>query len=192
MKQKIFLFSLLLLAVTACNKKEPAENVKPKAVPEAKSQGIIAYVEIDSLATAYTYCIDGQKELQAKQQNYRSQLDAKANSLQNAVASFQKKMQNGTFSSQSEAENEQKKIQRQQQQLQQFQERIEGEMASAAEQYQKVLRDSLASFIKDFNKDGRYSMILSKSGDNILYADKSLDITKAVIDGLNKRYKKKK
>ena len=177
MKQKIFLFSLLLLAVTACNKKEPAENVKPKAVPEAKSQGIIAYVEIDSLATAYTYCIDGQKELQAKQQNYRSQLDAKANSLQNAVASFQKKMQKGTFSSQSEAENEQKKIQRQQQQLQ---------------QYQKVLRDSLASFIKDFNKDGRYSMILSKSGDNILYADKSLDITKAVIDGLNKRYNKKK
>ena len=174
MKQKFFLFSLLLLAVTACNKKEPAENVKPKAVPEAKSQGIIAYVEIDSLATAYTYCIDGQKELQAKQQNYRSQLDAKANSLQNAVASFQKK------------------IQRQQQQLQQFQEKIEGEMASAAEQYQKVLRDSLASFIKDFNKDGRYSMILSKSGDNILYADKSLDITKAVIDGLNKRYKKKK
>ena len=181
MKQKIFLFSLLLLAVTACNKKEPAENVKPKAVPEAKSQGIIAYVEIDSLATAYTYCIDGQKELQAKQQSYRSQLDAKANSLQN-----------GSFSSQSEAENEQKKIQRQQQQLQQFQEKIEGEMASAAEQYQKVLRDSLASFIKDFNKDGRYSMILSKSGDNILYADKSLDITKAVIDGLNKRYKKKK
>ena len=101
-------------------------------------------------------------------------------------------MQKGTFSSQSEAENEQKKIQRQQQQLQQFQEKIEGEMASAAEQYQKVLRDSLASFIKDFNKDGRYSMILSKSGDNILYADKSLDITKAVIDGLNKRYKKKK
>ena len=142
--------------------------------------------------TCYTYCIDGQKELQAKQQNYRSQLDAKANSLQNAVASFQKKMQKGTFSSQSEAENEQKKIQRQQQQLQQFQEKIEGEMASAAEQYQKVLRDSLASFIKDFNKDGRYSMILSKSGDNILYADKSLDITKAVIDGLNKRYNKKK
>ena len=101
-------------------------------------------------------------------------------------------MQKGTFSSQSEAENEQKKIQRQQQQLQQFQEKIEGEMANAAEQYQKVLRDSLASFIKDFNKDGRYSMILSKSGDNILYADKSLDITKAVIDGLNKRYKKKK
>ena len=34
-------------------------------------------------------------------------------------------------------------------------------------------------------------MILSKSGDNMLYADKSLDITDEVINGLNKRYKKK-
>ena len=33
-------------------------------------------------------------------------------------------------------------------------------------------------------------MILSKSGDNILYADKQLDITDQVVAGLNKRYKK--
>ena len=34
-------------------------------------------------------------------------------------------------------------------------------------------------------------MIISKAGDNILMADPSLDITKDVINGLNKRYKKK-
>jgi outer membrane protein len=33
-------------------------------------------------------------------------------------------------------------------------------------------------------------MILSKSGDNILYADKSVDITNDIIAGLNKAYKK--
>ena len=33
-------------------------------------------------------------------------------------------------------------------------------------------------------------MILSKSGDNILYADKSIDITNEIIAGLNKAYKK--
>ena len=32
-------------------------------------------------------------------------------------------------------------------------------------------------------------MILSKAGDNILMADKKLDITQDVINGLNKRYK---
>ena len=63
-------------------------------------------------------------------------------------------------------------------------------MAAAAAAYQETLRDSLKNFIDDFNKDGRYTMILSKSGDNILYADKQLDITDQVVAGLNKRYKK--
>ena len=62
--------------------------------------------------------------------------------------------------------------------------------AAAAAAYQETLRDSLKNFIDDFNKDGRYTMILSKSGDNILYADKQLDITDQVVAGLNKRYKK--
>lgn len=34
-------------------------------------------------------------------------------------------------------------------------------------------------------------MILTKSGDNILFADKSLDITAEVVAGLNKAYKSK-
>ena len=33
-------------------------------------------------------------------------------------------------------------------------------------------------------------MIFSKSGDNILYADQSVNITNEVIAGLNKAYKK--
>ena len=41
-----------------------------------------------------------------------------------------------------------------------------------------------------YNKDKKYTMILSKSGDNILYADKGIDITNDVIAGLNKAYKK--
>ena len=33
------------------------------------------------------------------------------------------------------------------------------------------------------------SMILSKAGDNLLYADKAFDITNEVVAGLNKAYK---
>ena len=68
---------------------------------------------------------------------------------------------------------------------------LETQMAEATNAYQQTLRDSLNNFLKEYNKDRRYKMILSKSGDNMLYADKSLDITDEVINGLNKRYKKK-
>ena len=42
---------------------------------------------------------------------------------------------------------------KQQQQLQNFQMQIEGEMAKATQQYQQVLRDSLDNFLKQFNRD---------------------------------------
>ena len=35
-------------------------------------------------------------------------------------------------------------------------------------------------------------MILSKQGDNVLYANSELDITQEVVEGMNKRYQEKK
>ena len=43
--------------------------------------------------------------------------------------------------------------------------------------------------MKAYNKDKQYDIILSKAGDNILFADKKYDITQDIINGLNKRYK---
>ena len=59
-------------------------------------------------------------------------------------------------------------------------------------QYGKALHDSIASYLAQYNKDKKYSVIFSKSGDNnLLYADKAYDITNEVIAGLNKAYKGK-
>lgn len=186
------LTSVFLFA--ACNKKEPAQQVKsnglPKAAQNAKAQDGVAIVDIDSLASQYEYCKEGQKQLEAKQKNYQQQLTSKGQALQNAVMAFQKKLQSGGFTSQQQAEQAQASLQKQQQALQAFQEKIESEMAQATEAYQQTLRDSLRSFIKDYNSDGRYKVILSKSGDNVLYTDPAADITADVVAGLNKRYKK--
>ncbi len=183
------------LAFTACSKKEPADKVKSNGLPHAAASapnGEIAFVDVDSLATQYEFCKDGQKELESKQNAYSSQLNSKAQALQNAMADFQNKLQNGGFTSQQQAQAAQTKLQKQQEQIQQFQTKINNDMNAATLKYQQVLRDSLNNFLNEYNKDGRYKMILSKSGDNILYADKALDITNDVLAGLNKRYKKSK
>lgn len=182
------------LALTACGKKNPAGQVKHTALPKAGAntdKAEVAFIDIDTLAAQYEYCIEGQKALEAKQNGYRSQLEAKGQALQNALAAYQKKMQSGEITSEAQAQAAQSKLQQQQAQLQQYQSRIENEMAAATQAYQEALRDSLRRFLNDFNSDGRYKMILSRSGDNILYADKALDITNDVVTGLNKRYKKK-
>lgn len=184
------------MAMVSCKKGDnPADKVKggsglPKAEAAAKGSEI-AFIEVDSLATAYQFCIDGQKELEAKHNNFRQQLAAKERALQTAAEQFQKKYQSGGFTNEADFNKAQGALQNQQLQLQKFQEQLETQMAEATNAYQQTLRDSLNNFLKEYNKDRRYKMILSKSGDNMLYADKSLDITKEVINGLNKRYKKK-
>ncbi len=72
-----------------------------------------------------------------------------------------------------------------------MQQRLSNEFAAEQEKYNKALHDSIANYLTKYNKDKKYSIIFSKSGDNLLYADKAYDITNEVIAGLNKAYKGK-
>ena len=72
-----------------------------------------------------------------------------------------------------------------------MQQRLSNEFAAEQEKYNKALHDSIANYLAQYNKDKKYSIIFSKSGDNLLYADKAYDITNEVIAGLNKAYKGK-
>ena len=63
---------------------------------------------------------------------------------------------------------------------------------SETDKFNTALRDSIQHFLAVYNKDKKYSLILTKQGDNILYADKTYDITAEVVAGLNKAYKPKK
>lgn len=182
------------LSLTGCNKKEPAQQVKSNGLPKAaatQTTAPVAIVDIDSLASQYEYCKEGLAALDAKQAKFRQQLNSKGQALQNGMVEFQKKLQSGGYTSQQQAEQAQAKLQKQQQALQNLQMKIEEEMTEATQTYQDQLRKNLHDFLKEFNKDGRYKVILSKSGDNVLYADPTVDITSEVVAGLNKNYTKK-
>ena len=104
------------LSLVACNKKD--SHVKPNGLPKAAATNAgaatsVAVVDIDTLAAKSEYCKDGQKELENKQKKYREQLNSKEQALQNAIASFQKKMQSGAFTSQQQAESAQAQLQKQ-------------------------------------------------------------------------------
>ena len=149
----------------------------------------IAYVEVDSLMTQYEFCKEFTLILEKKSTNARNTLNSKGQALQSAMANFQQKLQNNGFTSREQAEGQQAAIQRQQQSLQELQARLENELAQETQKYNAGLRDSLSHFLDAYNKDKKFDLILTKQGDNILYAAKRFDITADVINGLNKRYK---
>ena len=63
------------------------------------------------------------------------------------------------------------------------------EFANEQAKYNNQLRDSLQAFLKEYNKTKKFDIIISKAGDNLLYANPKYDITNDVVKGLNKRYK---
>ena len=149
----------------------------------------IAFVEVDSLMTQYDFAKDYSVTLQKKSNNARNTLTQKGNALQAAVNNFQQKINNNGFQSREQAASVQNAIQRQQNDLQELQARLENELATETAKFNEALRDSLQNFLKDYNADKHFDLILSKAGDNILLGASRLDITQDVINGLNKRYK---
>ena len=191
---KKFILPALAIAamMVSCNNASSKMDEQPVA-GDASAVGLkIAYVEVDSLMTQYDYAKDYSVTLQKKSNNARNTLTQKGNALQAAVNNFQQKLNNNGFTSREQAASQQAAIERQQRDLQELQARLENELASETAKFNETLRDSLQNFLKDYNKDKQFSLILTKQGDNILLADKKFDITNDVINGLNKRYKSAK
>jgi len=187
---KKYIFSALAIAamMASCNNAAPKMDDQPTAA--ATGEGMkIAYVEVDSLMTQYDFAKDYSVSLERKSNNARNTLTQKGNALQAAVNNFQQKINNNGFQSREQAASQQAAIQRQQNDLQALQARLENELASETAKFNEALRDSLQNFLKAYNRDKKYDLILSKAGDNILFADKKYDITQDIINGLNKRYK---
>ena len=191
MKKNIFgmMAVAAIVALVSCNNASPKMDDQPAADSTQAGSLKIAYVEVDSLMTQYEYCKDFTLVLQKKSNNARNTLTQKGQQLQTAMNAFQQKLNNNGFTSREQAEGQQAAIQRQQQSLQELQARLENELASETEKYNQGLRDSLQTFLARYNKDKKYDLILTKQGDNILYATKRFDITADVINGLNKHYK---
>ena len=190
MKKYMFLAAAAVVALASCNNASPKMDEQPAAAAGENNDGIkIAYVEVDSLMTQYEFCKEFTLILQKKSTNARNTLNSKGQALQNAAANFQQKLQNNGFTSREQAESQQAAIQRQQQSLQELQVRLENELANETQKYNEGLRDSLQHFLAAYNKDKKFDLILTKQGDNILYAAKRFDITNDIINGLNKRYK---
>lgn len=182
------LAAVATLALASCNQSNPQADPQAEAKQTAPTELKIAYVEVDSIMTQYKFCKDYSLILQKKGQNIQNTLAAKQQQLQAAAANFQQKVQQNAYTRE-QAEGIQAGLQKQSNDLQALDQRLSNEFQVETAKYNNALRDSIQHFLAAYNKDKKYSLILSKAGDNLLYADKAYDITNEVIAGLNKAYK---
>lgn len=151
----------------------------------------IAYLNVDSLLVNYTFAQEANEKLMKKQEDARLKLNTKARTLQSEMADFQRKLENNAFLSRERAEKEQQRLLQKQQELQELEAKLTEDIMIENQKLNMQLADTLTNFLKEFNADGRYHVILSNNAkDNVLMATESYNITNEIINALNSRYGK--
>jgi len=183
----IALFVMFFMMKPCCGKSEGA--LQPAPVREGNMP--IAYINIDSLLANYTFAQEANEKLMSKQEDARLKLNMQARSLQNDAAEFQKKVENNAFLSRERAEQEQQRLLKRQQDLGELEQKLQNELLLENQNLNMQLRDTLMNFLKAYNADQRYQIILPNTQkDNVLMASEGYDITDEVVAGLNARYGK--
>ncbi len=153
----------------------------------------VAYINVDSLLSNYQFAKEANESLIRKQEDSRLNINTKARQLQVEMGEFQKKLEANAFLSRERAEQEQARLVRRQQELQELDGKLSQQIMQVQQKMSEQLRDTINAFLKEYNKDKKYEMIFSNtSSDNILYADKGYDITAEITKLLNERYASKK
>ena len=167
------------------NESTPTETAsKAEVIP-------VAYLNVDSLLTNYVFAQEASEKLMKKQEDARSKMNAKLRTFQNDAEDFQYKLENNGFLSRERMEQAQQKLAKQQQNLQELEAKLTEEIMLENQKLNMQLADSLNTFLRIFNSDGRYHIILSNNAkDNVLMASEQYDITSEVIEGMNARYSK--
>jgi outer membrane protein len=185
---------VILFVLVLTNKSNPITKQLTTGKDVAISGKLpIAYINIDSLLLHYQFAKDANESLIKKQEDSRLTINTKARQLQVEMAEFQHKLENNAFLSRDRAEQEQTRLQKKQQDLQALDGDLSKQLVQIQQKMSEQLRDTINAFMKQFNKDHKYQIILSNtSSDNVLYAEKGYDITAEVTKLLNERFAARK
>lgn len=191
MKQLSLILNIVLfVAVTVLyflyfsNKKVESVLATPTA---PVMPGGIYFINSDSLLENYGFYKDKKAELEIRQSRIRTELKAAGQKLEQDVQRYQQTA--GGMTDEQRQRTEEELMMRQQKLVQQKDDllnQLDDEQAA----YSDSLFARLTAFLKSYNKDNGIRYVLGyQRGGGILFANDSLDITRSVLDGLNKEWR---
>ncbi|ASU33683.1 OmpH family outer membrane protein [Mucilaginibacter xinganensis] len=188
---KITLGVLLAGSIAACNQNKPADKTAATPATTASDKPAIVYVNEDSVSLKYEYAKDMRKRLEDKGKSAQNDVGGRKQAFQREVVEYQKGA--NTLSADQRATTEQR-LQRESQELQTYEQNAGAQLQSTQADESKKLYEKVYEFTKQYAKDNGYKMILTfqTGSTQLLYADKSLDITADYLKKLNEAYTKDK
>lgn len=177
---------VLLIIVLSNNNKTTVSSI-PAKTSNSGSSLKIAYILTDSVLVNYQLAIDLNKEFTEQQKQFNEEFTQKRKSLEEQAATFQEKVQRGGFLTQERAMDERNRILSQEQEVKQLDYDMSSKLTEMETKINAQLVDSIMTFVKEYNKSHNYDYIFSNRG-QIIVGEQQYNISKAILDGLNRRY----
>ena len=169
-----------------------AEPATEEAATEAAQKGDIVYVDLDRILMEYDMANDLRSVVETKIQNIQAEVNRRGQKLEKEVIAYQEKIQKGLMT-RSVAEVQGQKLQEQEIEFNNYAAQKEQEINEEQVVMMNQLGDAIQTFINKFNEEKQYAMILTNSGGApVITADPNLDVTDAILAGLNEEYIKTK
>ena len=162
--------------------------VEPEVEPI--SNGVIAYVDMDSLQDQYGLFEELSKKLTDKEKYYKNTLEKKQREFEAKYIEAEKKAKD---LSQFQQEMLFKELQEDDRKLRELQERYMDELTEAQYELTKQLKDAIQGYVKKYNAENQFQMIIATSSTRNMVLDfnNEIDITNVLVKGLNEEYEAK-
>ncbi len=163
---------------------------KPSASPAtsvaASGPAQIAYINADTVLKYYDFLKEEQKKFDARGQKIEQDLKTRATALQAEIDSYKNNYGNMTIGQAKAVEED---LARKNQNFEMNREKVTQELMVEQDNLNRQLYDRITKFLKVFGQQQGLQMVLKyNTQSDVLFAADALDVTQAVIKGLNEEY----
>ena len=175
---------LLIMHFSGAKTDGHATVAGPQSVMPA---GKIAWVNVDTLKANYEILKKETERFKKHQEQIDKELESSYQQMESDAAEVQKKAQAQNMTP-GEYQAAEKRLMQMQQAFETRKQSLTDNLVKEQDDFNKKLKEKIDAFLDKYNKEKHYDYILSYSaggGSQIMYANKQLEITKEVIEGLN-------
>lgn len=189
MKNILLITNIILLVLVGYlyylhfkNKGKVVRAIKKTEAIVNEDKANVAYIDLDSLQNNYGYYQKIKAEFEQKQSKANDEITNMQKRFQSRAMQLQQK---AATMDQKEQQSAMEEINKMQQDLQTRKQNIDNDLYNYNSQMKEDILNRIQNFLKDYNRNGKYSYIFSYEPGFMFYKDSTLNITNDVIRGLN-------
>jgi outer membrane protein len=147
----------------------------------------MAYFEMDSVAANFEMVKELKAEMAKREDAIKSELDRMGKGIQQKLNYYQQQATSGSLT-QEQSDAASREMRSLDDNMKNRQQSLESEYSDYVLRRQNEIKTRIEEFLKEYNKNSTYSYIVSYEPGLFYYKDTAHNITKQLIEGLNRQY----